>query len=127
MVPKYELLGHTSGVHVGSGRFLCRFVHVLGFHSAILGKCTRKSRLVETLRFRIYTLSSMCRQADTSSIDLVIWVTLKRVAMHSAGVESRLMGLLRVAVMAHHERARGVLERMACSLCRLVGRARSRW
>lgn len=42
MVPKYELLGHTSGVHVGSGRFLCRFVHVLGFHSAILGKCTRK-------------------------------------------------------------------------------------
>jgi len=34
--------------------------------------------------------------------------------MHrSAGVESRLMGLLRVAVVAHHGRARGVLERMA--------------
>ena len=32
--------------------------------------------------------------------------------MHrSAGVESRLMGLLRVAVVAHHGRARGVLER----------------
>ena len=73
-----------------------------------------KSRLVETLRFRIYASFLVCREADTSSVDLPIWGTLKRVAMHrSAGVESRLMGLLRVAVVAHHGRARGVLGRMA--------------
>jgi hypothetical protein len=42
VVPKYELLGYTNRVYFGSGRFLCRFVRVLGFHSAILGKCTCK-------------------------------------------------------------------------------------